>query len=55
MPAYQLLYPPYSELYGDPRLSWSLLVGNLILAIVDKRPARWVRMLKSITVIDVLK
>lgn len=32
MPAYQVLYPPYSELYVDVSFSWSLLVGYLILA-----------------------
>ncbi len=34
MPTYQVLYPPYSEVYGDVSFSWSLLVGYLILATV---------------------
>ena len=34
MPTYQVLYPPYSELYGDMSFSWSLLVGYLILASI---------------------
>src|SRR2546422_8319753 len=32
MPTYQVLYPPYSELYIDVSFSWSLLLGYLILA-----------------------
>lgn len=32
MPAYQVLYPPYSELYAEASFPWSLLVGYLILA-----------------------
>ncbi len=34
MPTYQVLYPPYSELYVDASFSWSLLVGYLISATV---------------------
>ncbi len=34
MPTYQVLYPPYSELYLDVSFSWSLLLGYLILATV---------------------
>ena len=34
MAIYQVLYPPYSELYGDVGFSWGLLVGYLILATV---------------------
>ncbi len=34
MPTYQVLYPPYSELYGDMSFSWSLLIGYLMLATV---------------------
>jgi hypothetical protein len=31
MLAYQVPYPPYSELYGDASFSWSLLFGYVIL------------------------
>jgi len=41
MLAYQVLYPPYSELYGDVSFSWSLLVGYLILATVAALWAVW--------------
>ena len=37
MAAYQVLYPPYSELYGGVTFSWSLLVW--ILDIGNRRRA----------------
>ena len=41
MPAYQVLYPPYSELYGDARFSWGLLIGFLVLATLVGLWAVW--------------
>ncbi len=41
MPAYQVLYPPYSGLYGDVSFGWGLLVGYLILATVAALWAVW--------------
>ncbi len=41
MPTYQVLYPPYSELYSDLSFSWSLLIGYLIPATVAGLWAVW--------------
>jgi len=41
MPTYQVLYPPYSELYIDVSFSWSLLLGYLILASAAGLWAVW--------------
>ncbi len=41
MLTYQVLYPPYSELYVDASFSWSLLIGYLTLAIVAGMWAVW--------------
>jgi len=41
MPAYQVLYPPYSELYADVNFSWRLLAGYLILATAVGLWAVW--------------
>ena len=44
MQTYQVLYPPYSELYADVSFSWSLLLGYLssatlvgLWAVLDAR------------------
>jgi len=34
MLTYQVLYPPYSDLYGDVGFSWRLVIGYLMLATV---------------------
>src|SRR5437899_13044975 len=41
MPTYQVLYPPFSELYIDVSFSWSLLLGYLILASAAGLWAVW--------------